>query len=493
MVSLLDVEQTDIAGFLRAVDAVAGCEPDVDMLRDLLMVAVRAVSGADGAALFEVERDELVCRIGTGACAPMNAVRLPRSETVMGSLPSMSTPVDVDVASRAGSRDTDLCRDLGLSRMLVVPLRRGRRGNGIVLVGFTDSRERKLATDDLLRAVVQIGAARLEHLALANERAARDRMSAAVAEAGRAVLASDHPAQTLCDWARRLTGAPYASFIEPQSPVELGLCAQSGATLPSLTLRLDEPSLAGTAFLTGRAQVVHDYQQHPEVLARVVDVIADAGLAEPRAAAFIPVRTGQETVGVVCLLLNEPFVMQTMTVLGLLSRLAAEAALAIDRDRLRRELEKQASTDALTTVANRRTYVTQLSLELSRAKRSGNPVSLVLVDLDRFKGYNDQHGHQAGDALLRTVSSRWLGQMRETDLLARLGGDEFVVVLPDTTDQAALAVSQRLLDVLPEGVTASAGIAQWDGQEDQLAFYRRCDEALYAAKNAGRNCAKVAT
>ena len=203
-------------------------------------------------------------------------------------------------------------------------------------------------------------------------------------------------------------------------------------------------------------------------------------------------RTGESTLGVICLLLDEPFVLRTMTILGLVGMLAAEAALAIDRDRLGRELERQASTDALTGVANRRTYAAHLSREFARASRTGGNASLALVDVDHFKNYNDQRGHLAGDSLLQVVSTHWLGQLRETDLLARLGGDEFAIVMADTDAEQALVICTRLIGSLPDGVTASAGSAQWDHEEDELALYRRCDEALYAAKRSGRSCARIA-
>lgn len=486
--SSVDVTQPDMAVYQRCLDAVASCEPDVDRLRAVLMRSVLSLSGADGVALFEFDRTDVVCRAAIEACAPLVHLRLPRARTVVGSAATAMSPVEVEVSATPDAADAGRCQELGLTTMLLVPLRRGNRVNGVLVAGTRGGAGNRLMTsDDVLQSVVQVGAARLEHLELASERAAKEQLLAAVAEAGRAVLAAEAPAQALCDWARKLTAAPYASFVEPTGEGELTLTAQSGAGLPPLKLRLDEPSLAGAAFVSGRAQVVHDYKRHPEVLARVIDVIAGAGLSEPRAAAYIPVRTAQQTLGVVCLLLDEPFALQTMTVLGLLSRLASEAALAIDRDRLRGELERQASTDSLTTVANRRTHVTRLSLELARANRSHTPLSLVLVDIDHFKSYNDRQGHQAGDALLRTVCSRWLAQTRETDLLARLGGDEFALILPETNVADASALCQRLLAALPDDVTASAGLAQWNGEEDQLAFYRRCDEALYDAKNSGRN------
>jgi len=490
--SALRTSDVDIAGFQRWVDDVASCEPDVDHVRNVLLRTIIKMSGADGAALFEIDRGEIVCPIGIGKCAPLQRFRLPRADTVIGSMTTAHAPVVVDVTEAAG-RDVEHCRNVGLMTMLLVPLRRGRNTTGVILAAFEDSSARVDHIDELLQSVVQVGAARLEHLVTAAEREADERLLAAVAEAGRAVLTSDDPKQTLCDRARRLTGAAYASFVEPVSKDELVVVAQSGAQLPAMRLHLDEPSLVGSAFLSGRAQIIHDYKRHPEVLARVVALISDAGLAEPGSAAYLPVRTGESTLGVICLLLDEPFVLRTMTILGLVGMLAAEAALAIDRDRLGRELERQASTDALTGVANRRTFAAHLSRELARINRSGGTVSLVLVDLDYFKDYNDEHGHLGGDMLLRTATSQWLKEMREVDLLARLGGDEFAVVLPDSTAEDAVVLCRRMLDSVPGAVTASAGIAQWDGHEDQPSLYRRCDEALYAAKNSGRGRAHIAS
>jgi diguanylate cyclase (GGDEF)-like protein len=450
------------------------------------------MSGGDGAAFFDVDRGTVVCRLAIGACKPLQRVRLPRAETMIGSVAAARAPVVVDVTEVTDTRDGQQCLDLGLTTLLMLPLRRGRSFNGVLLAAFRDEGDRSPAADGLLQSVAQVGAARLEHLALASEREADERLLAAIAEAGRAVLTADEPAQALCDWARSLTGASYSSFLEPNATGELVLNAQSGAHLPALTVGLDKPSRAVTAFTSGRAQVVHDYHRDPEALARVVTLIAPAGLPEPRSAAYLPVRTGQSTLGVICLLLGEPFILGTMTVLGLVGMLAAEAALAIDRDRLRRELEQQASTDALTGVANRRTYGAHLSRELARAARTGNALTLVLVDLDHFKSYNDQRGHLAGDTLLRTVSRRWRDSLREPDLLARLGGDEFAVVLPDTDAPQALVLCTRMLDTLPANITASAGIAQWNGAEDMSTLYHRCDEALYAAKDSGRDCARIA-
>jgi diguanylate cyclase (GGDEF)-like protein len=110
------------------------------------------------------------------------------------------------------------------------------------------------------------------------------------------------------------------------------------------------------------------------------------------------------------------------------------------------------------------------------------------MDLDHFKGVNDTLGHQAGDRFLKEVAARWAEQLRGHDILARYGGDEFAVVLPRCSVDAGAEVADRLRAALPGGHTCSIGLAQWNGIEGSDELQRRADEALYRAKEAGRNC-----
>jgi GGDEF domain-containing protein len=124
---------------------------------------------------------------------------------------------------------------------------------------------------------------------------------------------------------------------------------------------------------------------------------------------------------------------------------------------LYREVERLARTDGLTGVANRRGWDDELPRELARATRSGRPLCIALLDLDHFKAYNDRHGHQAGDRLLKAAAAAWQARLRRSDLLARYGGEEFAVLLPDC------------------------------GLEDAGQLVDRADRALYAAKAGGRD------
>lgn len=152
-------------------------------------------------------------------------------------------------------------------------------------------------------------------------------------------------------------------------------------------------------------------------------------------------------------------------------------------DQLQRELEQLAHHDPLTGLANRRLFEQELKRELARAKRQGSPLCLVVVDLDKFKEYNDANGHVAGDQLLKSTAAAWASALRAEDLIARLGGDEFIVLLPDCPLDEGVRVAQRLCRGVPLEQTCSTGITSWDGQETGEELIARADGAMYESKD----------
>ena len=154
-------------------------------------------------------------------------------------------------------------------------------------------------------------------------------------------------------------------------------------------------------------------------------------------------------------------------------------------------LRLESMTDPLTGLANRRSLVERLSGDIARASRSGLPVSVAMVDLDRFKRYNDRHGHLAGDTVLRAVAALMVSKLRRQDLVARYGGEEFCLVFPDTDLRNAVPLVDAIrvsTGELADGVvTLSAGITQWDGSESVTSVVDRADQALYQAKRRGRD------
>jgi diguanylate cyclase (GGDEF)-like protein/PAS domain S-box-containing protein len=162
-----------------------------------------------------------------------------------------------------------------------------------------------------------------------------------------------------------------------------------------------------------------------------------------------------------------------------------------DRVVLLDRLNEMARTDDLTGLLNRRAWFQELRMELSRSRRSGQPLCVALLDVDHFKRFNDANGHQRGDDLLKTAALAWRGNCRETDILARYGGEEFILALPACGVEDAQRLAERMRRVTPLGQTLSVGIAQWDGRESAEHLIDRADAALYDAKRDGRD--RVAT
>jgi diguanylate cyclase (GGDEF)-like protein len=191
------------------------------------------------------------------------------------------------------------------------------------------------------------------------------------------------------------------------------------------------------------------------------------------------------------------FVLLAVAVSSLLGRVLESSnrrAFALER-----ELHRDARTDSLTGLANRRAMEERGPLELKRAQRSTAPVSVILCDVDHFKNINDRYGHEAGDAVLRTVAGVLRGALRETDALGRWGGEEFIAVLTDTDTRKASEIAERMRTAVhrttfgrpPEGTTISLGVSTvhkvnaatsaWD------ALIKEADLLLYQAKKEGRN------
>jgi diguanylate cyclase (GGDEF)-like protein/PAS domain S-box-containing protein len=158
-----------------------------------------------------------------------------------------------------------------------------------------------------------------------------------------------------------------------------------------------------------------------------------------------------------------------------------------EREELLGKVREMATHDSLTGLSNRRVLEEQLPRELARARRSGSPLCVALIDIDHFKVYNDTHGHLAGDEVLRECARAWDGALRGEDTIVRFGGEEFLVLLPDTAAEEAAEVVERLRERTPMGQTCSAGLAGWDFVESDDDLLGRADAALYLAKASGRD------
>jgi diguanylate cyclase (GGDEF)-like protein len=181
--------------------------------------------------------------------------------------------------------------------------------------------------------------------------------------------------------------------------------------------------------------------------------------------------------------------------IGAARALADSTAVALEHVLVLDKLDRTVTlseTDPLTGLPNRRAWDAALGAAAPDVTGT-NPACVAMIDLDDFKVYNDTHGHQAGDALLKSAAAAWRGLLRPPDVIARYGGEEFALLLPACPSDTALRIAQRLRLAVPAGQTASIGIARWDASEDGMNVLMRADAALYEAKASGRNRVVLAT
>lgn len=209
----------------------------------------------------------------------------------------------------------------------------------------------------------------------------------------------------------------------------------------------------------------------------------------------IPLKIGDKTIGVFDVESKEYDAFDEWD-LKLLSAIAAQIANEIEKARLYEETKVLSLTDPLTGLPNRRHFDIMIESELKKSERYNRPLSLLLIDFDNFKQYNDKNGHVAGDKVLIEYAKLMNSSIRNIDLLCRYGGDEFVAVLPETDESFARVVAERVRKTIYKeskkwGITLSIGVATYplDG-EDKTSLVMASDNACFIAKGKGGNCVR---
>lgn len=281
-------------------------------------------------------------------------------------------------------------------------------------------------------------------------------------------------------------------------PPETVLVPLTGLGYESLGKRwpVQPGDLLSETFLSGRLlelpDVVHEPRfEHPAP----ADPLARSLMA-------VPLQGYQERVGVLLLERVEvnPF---TPNEQSLVLAVAEQAGIALQNARLYGEVQRLATTDELTGLNNRRQILTLGEAELTRARRYGKPLSALMIDIDHFKTFNDRFGHSVGDEVLRRVAERARNALRTLDVIGRYGGEEFACLLPETPLDGAVLVAERLRQAVSKAtlpsaagelsVTISLGVAELGYGESLAGMLNRADEALYQAKEEGRNRVVVAS
>jgi diguanylate cyclase (GGDEF)-like protein len=302
-----------------------------------------------------------------------------------------------------------------------------------------------------------------------------------IAELARQLARSGDARGRICQAIQELAAADFVILIEPMNGAGHKVSAASGLATDSCYAELAEDPRVRASLSSNQQAFVASLEERKETPSPLSDLTGAAS------ALYEPLSLDGQPVGVLVVAWRRRIRQlpdRTRTLLGML---AAEAAVAIDRETLLNRLEHLSRHDELTGLLNRRVLTDELDRQLAAAARHDRPLSLVMLDLDHFKDYNDTRGHQAGDLLLKSAAAAWTATLRQSDTMVRYGGEEFVAVMPDCTLEAAVIAAERLRAALPAGTTCSAGVASLGRGESWLQLIARADQALYEAKNAGRN------
>lgn len=436
--------------------------------------------------------------------------RLPRSTFV---LPALAYFVVIGLLREAQGGSTSGYAVLAILPIVWIALTLGRRevilgvlgGIALYVLPLAGVGSSTYTTTDWRRTILWIGMSLIVGLSIeslvravrgeaaearkrADELAESERMLAAVAHVVREAASSPAIRDVVCRATLDVVGGAAATIVEPEGTDWLAVTGSAGLQGDHVRVRIGhDPSGSEIAFTTGRRLLVPDVRADPRSARRLA-----ASAPEIVSALYEPITRNGRTVGVLAVGWTERVEALDSRRARAVHMLALEAGAVLERADLVALLQRNSLTDELTGLPNRRTWEEELPRALARARRTGEAVSVAMLDLDRFKDFNDSHGHLAGDELLQASARAWNASLRETDLLARYGGEEFTALLPDCDARSAVRVAERVRSATPRGQTCSIGVATWDGTETAAELLQRADAALYEAKRRGRNRVETA-
>jgi diguanylate cyclase (GGDEF)-like protein len=337
------------------------------------------------------------------------------------------------------------------------------------------------------------GTARELEAALADESGARDRAALllAIASAVNSSLALEEVLNVALTHAGRIMGAVAgAMYLVRTGKTELYREASYNLTTRArgAVRNIDEEPLR-SALPAGRPLVVKlDERTAPGL---------DSG-GHPQHALVVPIQRSGQLMGAMEIYLNAWRELNDDQA-DLLNGVASQAAMAIRHAQLFQAQEENALTDELTKLPNRRALAQRFLQEMQRARRHKKGITFVMIDLDHFKQVNDTYGHLNGDAVLHELAQILVTGARESDVCARYGGEEFALILPETTEAGARVLAERIrakvaAATFPGGLklTISVGVAATDYAALFTQLIDRADQALYTAKQGGRNQVRIA-
>jgi diguanylate cyclase (GGDEF)-like protein len=300
-----------------------------------------------------------------------------------------------------------------------------------------------------------------------------------VADIARESSPGSDPRERICAAALAGAGATLVTVCEYRDGA---FVITGGAGISLEVRRALEPSASLVAFHEQRRVFIPDVQ-HDDGISRILVETLDIC-----SVVFEPIVRRGVSIGVLGVGWSARRTRIDVETDAVIAYLAVEAGAAIERSDLVSQLADQASTDELTELANRRAW----DAALAGALAAGTPLCVAVLDIDHFKAFNDEHGHLAGDRLLRACAGAWTTELRQHDLLARYGGEEFAVLVRGCGIEDAQAVLERIRRATPGSVTCSLGVAERRPGDTAESLLLRADGALYRAKHEGRDRLRAA-
>jgi diguanylate cyclase (GGDEF)-like protein len=413
---------------------------------------------------------------------------------------------------------------------LIVPL--SHEGEAIGMLVFVELREERHFTDaerELATALGEQAASAIHHARLLQTTERQNRQLGLLLESTRAISSSVELDDVLAIVARTTAEALVAEQCQIQE-YDSGANTVKPIAFWQRDTSVPEPGSMGKTFSLADEP---DERAFLEAMQVVQQLYSDPALAAPTRATMekygdlsylnVPLVFGGQSFGVMVLVETKVERHWTEDEIALASALAEQAAVAIERARLYKRVQEQAITDGLTGLFNHRYFYERLDQEVARARRYGTPVSLLMVDIDDFKAFNDRHGHLAGDAVLRQLAGVFRDELRQSlDIAARYGGEEFAIILPNTPmvpaadaqlemdlagklprlrdgEEVAERIRRRVSETPFTGhdrpalsrITVSIGVAVFLNRTASVEeLVSNADAALYKAKRGGKDRAE---
>lgn len=382
-----------------------------------------------------------------------------------------------------------------------VPMRHEDKVTGVLTLGFDRKYTMPMSHWNMLMAMTQQAALALERTRLLTDAQQAARESASLYQIGLVTTSSlqiDDVLRLIYEQVQHIVHLDtfyIALYDQDQNELRYDIFVEAGQNLPPFRARLDSVGIASWVIRNRRSILIRHWSMELEQLPFEATLVGSS----MESSISVPLIAKDKIVGVMSAQALEPNAYDEHH-LRLLTSIAGQAALALENARLHGTVNEQAQRDSLTGAYNHGTFIEKLNRAMTMAREDHSAIALVMLDIDKFKQYNDTYGHLVGNDVLRSVVSAIQGHVKSTDVVARWGGEEFAIMLPYVSRVQARLVTERIRQTVAQNVmqdmqnhpipspTVSQGIAMYpeDGL-DVEELIGKADAALYRAKDLGRN------